>query len=228
VEWEKATALEELDITATDLPQAAIIDTLTRIPSLRWLSAGQLDGMNDAVITQWMNSGKVASLRCLDLDSSDNVTEDMLGKFIERFGGQLEGLSLSGMGHVTDTLWNAQLQRLTSARILIMGTAEIITTKIHVDHMIDGLAKYCPLLERLEFRWDNDTLRFSDKNQKAIDLLRTKCLSLKSMVLCDGKLYEIMKGNFERADRRSVIRTTTNAKVTLHYLLKNYEELLFG
>ena len=48
-------------------------------------------------------------------------------------------------------------------------------------------------------------LRFSDKNQKAIDLLRTKCLKLKSMVLCDGKLYEIMRGNFERADRRLVI-----------------------
>ena len=38
------------------------------------------------------------------------------------------------------------------------------------------------------FRWDNETLRFSDKNQKAIDLLRTKCLKLKSMVLCDGKV----------------------------------------
>lgn len=70
--------------------------------------------------------------------------------------------------------------------------------------------------------------RFSDKNQKAIDLLRTKCLKLKSMVLCDGKLYEIMKGNFERADRRSVIRTTVNSKVSLHYLLTNHDELMFG
>ena len=70
--------------------------------------------------------------------------------------------------------------------------------------------------------------RFSDKNQKAIDLLRTKCLKLKSMVLCDGKLYEIMKGNFERADRRSVIRTTVNSKVSLHYLLTNHDQLMFG
>ena len=70
--------------------------------------------------------------------------------------------------------------------------------------------------------------RFSDKNQKAIDLLRTKCLKLRSMVLCDGKLYEIMKGNFERADRRSVIRTTVNSKVSLHYLLTNHDELMFG
>ena len=48
------------------------------------------------------------------------------------------------------------------------------------------------------------------------------------MVLCDGKLYEIMKGNFERADRRSVIRTTVNSRVTLHYLLTNHDELMFG
>jgi len=228
VEWEKAPALVELDITATDLPQATIVDILTRIPSLSWLSAGQLDGMTDAVLTQWMNSGKVATLRSLDLDSSDNLTEDMLGKFLERVGGQLEGLALSGMGHVTDTLWNQYLPKLRSAKILVMGTSEAISTKIHVDHMIDSLAKFCPGLERLEFRWDNDTLRFSDKNQKAIDLLRTKCLKLKSMVLCDGKLYEIMRGNFERADRTSVIRTTVNSKVSIHYLLGNYEELLFG
>ena len=75
--------------------------------------------------------------------------------------------------------------------------------------------------------------RFSDKNQKAIDLLRTKCLKLKCMVspylslylsilvpifqsLCDGKLYEIMRGNFERADRTSVIRTTVNSKVNIN------------
>ena len=30
----------------------AILDTLTRIPGLVWLSAGQLDGMTDSVLTQ--------------------------------------------------------------------------------------------------------------------------------------------------------------------------------
>jgi hypothetical protein len=29
-----------------------------------------------------------------------------------------------------------------------------------VDHMIDAIAKNCPYLERLEFRWDTDTLRW--------------------------------------------------------------------
>ena len=43
-----------------------------------------------------MASGKCSTLRSLDLDSSDNVTEDMLGKFLDRYGGQIEGLALSG------------------------------------------------------------------------------------------------------------------------------------
>jgi hypothetical protein len=81
-----------------------------------------------------------------------------------------------------------------------------------------------PLLDLNESQFHS---RFSDKNQKAIDMLRTKCLKLNSLVLSDGKLYEIMRGNFERADRRSVIRTTINCRVTNHYLLTHYDELLF-
>ena len=85
-----------------------------------------------------MASGKCATIKSLDLDSSDNITEDVLGKFLERFvsrddfylteenvifclryGAQLEGLALSGMGHVTDTLWNAYLPKLVNAKILV-------------------------------------------------------------------------------------------------------------
>lgn len=139
----------------------------------------------------------------------------------------LTGLALSGMPHITDQMWNSTLTKLRQARILVMGCWDRMSVKIHVDHLIDAIGKNCSNLERLEFRWDNDTLRFSDKNQKAIDLLRTRCLKLQSLVLSDGRLYEIMRGNFERADRRSVIRTTINCRVTLHYLLTHYEELLF-
>ena len=51
-EWDKAAALQELDITATDLSTGVITDVLTRVPALTWLSAGQLDGMNDDVLNQ--------------------------------------------------------------------------------------------------------------------------------------------------------------------------------
>ena len=40
--------------------------------------------MNDQVLTKWLESGKCADLRALDLDASDNVSEDMLQTFIEK------------------------------------------------------------------------------------------------------------------------------------------------
>ena len=48
VEWEK-TQLQELDITATDLSTECLMDLLTRLTNLRWLSVGQQDGLNDSV-----------------------------------------------------------------------------------------------------------------------------------------------------------------------------------
>jgi len=226
-EWDKATNLTELDITATDLSKECLMEVLTKIQSIRWLSAGQLDGMTDAVFKHWMENANLQDLIALDLDGSDNLTEDILFKFISKYGAQMQGLCLSGMVHITDQLWNSALPKLKNARILVMGTDERMSMKIHVDHMIDALAKNCTKLERLEFRWDNDTLRFSDKNQKAIDSIRAKCLRLQSLVLCDGRLYEIMKGNFMRADRTSVIRTSINCRVRINYLLSHYEEMLF-
>ena len=167
---------------------------------------------------------KVSGIESLIIDIKFNVTVTTYISLQYYFN---LGLALSGMVHITDQLWNSTLQKLKNARILVMGTDERMSMKIHVDHLIDAVAKNCASLERLEFRWDNDTLRFSDKNQKAIDLIRAKCLRLQSLVLCDGRLYEIMRGNFERADRRSVIRTSINCRVRINYLLSHYEEMLF-
>ena len=68
-------------------------------------------------------------------------------------------------------------------RILIMGTSERLGVNIHVDQLMDGIANSCLHLERLELRWDPENLRFSDKSQKAIDIIRVKCLKLSSLVL---------------------------------------------
>merc|ERR1719412_1877250 len=226
-EWEKCDNLQELDLSATDLSKECLMDILPKIPAIRWLSMGQLDGLTGNVFKHWMDHANLKELISLDLDASDNLTEEMIYSFVSSHGLHLQGLSLSGMPHVTDTLWNSILTKLKNAKILIMGTTERMTLKIHVDHLIDAISKNCPNLERLEFRWDNDTLRFSDKNQKAVDMLRTKCLQLQSLVLCDGRLFEILRGNFVRADRRSVIRTGVNCRVSTHFLLTHYEEMLF-
>lgn len=54
VEWEKSS-IQELDITATDLSTECLIDMLTRIPNLKFLSAGQINGFNDSVKKYSMN-----------------------------------------------------------------------------------------------------------------------------------------------------------------------------
>lgn len=44
----------------------------------------------------------------------------------------------------------------------------------------------------------------------------------------DGRYYEIVKANFERADRLTVVRTSTNCQVSNYYLLSNYKDLIFN
>lgn len=61
VDWEKCT-LQELDVTATDISTEALTDMLTRLPGLRFLSAGQLNGFNDSVLKAWMEVGNVRNL----------------------------------------------------------------------------------------------------------------------------------------------------------------------
>ncbi|KAI5714177.1 hypothetical protein M8J76_012276 [Diaphorina citri] len=180
------------------------------------------------VLDAFLASGNARNLIALDLDSSDNLSDEALQKFLSRHGHQLLGLSLSGMPHITDQLWMNVLKILTNTKILIMGTIERLGVNIHVDQLMDAIATHCQNLERIELRWDPLNLRFSDKSQKAIDIIRVKCLKLKSLVLSDGRYYEIVKANFERADRLTVVRTYTSCRVSLYYLLSNYKDLIFN
>lgn len=107
------------------------------------------------------------------------------------------------------------------------GCCQKVQSKVHIDSLMDGLANYCPFIERIELSWDNNALRYSDRSSKAVDAIRIKCLRLKSLVLSDGKYFEIVKSNFERADRAAVVRSTTNCRITLVYLLQFYKDLIF-
>jgi len=44
----------------------------------------------------------------------------------------------------------------------------------------------------------------------------------------DGRYYETVKANFERADRITVVRTTTCCRVSPYHLLRNYNDLIFN
>ncbi|XP_067135308.1 LOW QUALITY PROTEIN: F-box/LRR-repeat protein 12-like [Centruroides vittatus] len=231
VEWEK-TNLQELDITATDLSTECLIDLLVRIPALRYLSAGQQDAFTDQVLKEYMEKGNFKSLVSLDLDKNENISEEALLKLIKIQGPMLRGLCLSGLPHLTEAFWNVILPLMPHTKILVMGMPEgccqKCQTKIHVDSLVDSIANNCSKIERLEMTWDPTTLRFSDRSSKAIDSIRVKCLRLKCWVLSDGKYCELVKSNFERADRHTVVRTTTNCHVTLAYLLTHYKDLIFN
>jgi len=55
-----------------------------------------------------------------------------------------------------------------------------------------------------------------------------KCPKLHSIVLSDGQYYELVRSNFERADRMSVVRTTEMCRTGILQCSKFYNQLLFN
>ena len=115
VEWDK-TVLQELDITATELSSECLIDLLTRIPGLRYLSAGQQDGFNDHVLGEFIKNGNIKNLISFDVDRNENISEEMLLSFLKIQGPQLRGLCMSGMPHLSEQFWNQTMPLLKNIR----------------------------------------------------------------------------------------------------------------
>ncbi|CAP30142.2 Protein CBG10845 [Caenorhabditis briggsae] len=231
VDWEK-TRIEELDIKGTELNSEALISILTRLPHLRWLDASWLENMTDQVLEAWQNSNAMGSLQFLNMDTCDSLNEQALVDMIKRHGHQFHGLCLGGQHKLLEYFWMNMIPQLRNIRVMVMGIAEDccpkVVAKIHVDQFIDCIAQNCPRLTRLEVRWDDETLRFSDKSSKFIDVLRMKCLMLHSIVLSDGQYYELVRSNFERADRMSVVRTTEMCRTGLLHCSRYFNQLLFN
>ena len=230
VEWDK-TNLRELDITGTELSDTSLIYLLTRVPALRYLSAGSQDGFTDRVLREYLEKGAIKALVAIDFDRNENLSDEVLLRFVRCVGPNLRGLRLSGIPQLTEPFWLAILPLLRTIKILVMGMpvgcCQKIQQKVHIDSLIDAIANYCQSIQRLEVSWDSETLRFSDRSSKAVDFIRLKCLYLNCWVLSDGKYFEMVKSNFERADRRTVVRSSINCRVTLVYMLMHYSNLIF-
>jgi len=221
-----------LDIKGTELSTETLISMLTRLNHLNWLNASWLENFTDPVLEAWMQSNSINSLQYLSLDTCDSLNEPALTEFVLRHGHQLHGLNLGGHHKLLEYFWMHSIPKMRNIRVLVMGIAEDccqkIAAKIHVDQFIDCLAQHCARLTRLEIRWDDDTLRFSDKSSKFIDIMRMKCMKLHSLVLSDGQYYELVRSNFERADRMTVVRTTEMCRTGLLHCSKYYNQLLFN
>uniref|UniRef100_A0A1I7ZIX4 F-box domain-containing protein n=2 Tax=Steinernema glaseri TaxID=37863 RepID=A0A1I7ZIX4_9BILA len=231
IDWAK-TRLEEVDIRGTDLNSETLIYLLTGLPHLVWLDASWLEHFTDQVLETWMQSGAMNNIQFLNLDTCDSLNETVLTELVTRHGHQLHALNLGGHHKLLEYFWMNMIPKLRNIKVLVMGVAEDccpkVNAKIHIDQFVDCIAQNCPRLSRLEIRWDDETLRFSDKSSKFIDVLRMKCLKLHSMVLSDGQYYELVRSNFERADRMSVVRTTEMCRTGIIHCSKYYNHLLFN
>ena len=126
------------------------------------------------------------------------------------------------------------------------GWFKKINTRIHVDQILEACAQECQKLERLEIQWDEETLRWNENSSKFIDhiryisisiitiyfhiwfLFRIRCTKLLSLVLADGEYYELVRSNFERADRQRVVRTTTSDQTSIVSLVSYFNDLRFN
>jgi hypothetical protein len=93
---------------------------------------------------------------------------------------------------------------------------------------MENFAINCPFLELLEIQWDSETIRFNENSPKFVDHIRLRCPRLKSIALSDGEYYEMVKSNFERADRCNCIRLRTQYLTSPIKLLSYYAQLNFN
>ena len=52
------------------------------------------------------------------------------------------------------------------------GWFKRISTRIHIDQIIESFAVNCSFLERLEIQWDPETIRFNENSRKFVDHIR--------------------------------------------------------
>ncbi len=232
VEWDQQTHLQELDLTSTDLNEQGLLHLLNNAPNLTYLSVAHCDGFTDLVFSSLVKNKKLNSLKILDLSYTVNLNSDEVFNFLKTNGRQLSGFAYAGNVKITEQFWISSIKNMKNIRIATMGTPlgwfKKIATRIHVDQIIESFAMNCPFLERLEIQWDPETIRFNENSRKYIDHLRLRCGRLKSFVLSDGEYYEMVKSNFERAERHKIVRTTTAYQTSVISLSKFYSQLLFN
>jgi hypothetical protein len=231
VEWE-SSKIRELDLTSTELSSETLHDVLCRIPGFTFLGLGYCEFFNDQILEEMIKTGRLDHIRAIDVSHTVNLSETSILQFIRQRGRFLEGLMIAGKPKLAEQFFLNVIPFTKRIRILVCGTPNgwflRMSTKVHIDQIIISLSQNCFKLERLEVQWDPDTIRYSDNSSKFIDQLRHKCPQLHSITLSDGEYYEMVKSNFERADRKTVVRTTTNYTTSIIQLSSCYKDLLFN
>ncbi|CAH8572528.1 unnamed protein product [Dicrocoelium dendriticum] len=230
-QWENSKICE-LDLTSTELSTECLEYIISRIPYFTYFAVGHSDFFNDKHLNYLCESGKLRNLRAIDLSYTPSLGEQSVTTFLKTHGNNLHGLMLHGKPTLAEYFWTTVIPNLKSIRICVLGAAHgwffKYNTRVHIDKILEGFAAHCPNLTALEIQWDPETIRFSDKSRKFIDRIRMKCPRLRSLTLSDGKYYEMVKGNFERAECPRVVRTNTTYNTNIVTLIERYKDLQFN
>ncbi|ELT97705.1 hypothetical protein CAPTEDRAFT_167812 [Capitella teleta] len=231
VEWENS-AINELDLTSTELSAETLQDILLRMPGFQWLGLGYSEFFNDKILEELLRQGKLENIRAMDLSHTVSLSENAILQLIRQKGPQLQGLMLGGKPKLAEQFFLNVIPFLKNIKVLSIGTAYgwflRLSTRVHIDQIVICLSQHCTNLIRLEVQWDPDTIRYSDNSSKFIDQLRIRSPWIRSLTLSDGEYYEMVKSNFERSDRMTVVRTTTNYTTSIVCLLNDYKDLIFN
>ncbi|KAI3386648.1 hypothetical protein SNEBB_002318 [Seison nebaliae] len=218
IDWENANNIRELDICSTELSESCIENIVRKLPhGFTYLNVAYCDGFTDKVLSLLGERSKM--LKALNLSHTIHTSGDAIKRFISIHGKQLKGFCYAGNPKLTEQFWNSTICYLKNVEVLIVGTAygnyRQISARVHIDQIIEAVALSCPSLRRFEVQWDTETLRFNNKSSKFIDHLRLRCSRLRSFTICDGEYYELVKSNFERANRFRIVRTLTTYRTSM-------------
>jgi len=229
--WEKSR-ISELDLTSTELNEECLMSVLSRIPSFTYLALGHCEFFTDKVLAKLSNTRKFTNLRALDISSTVGISENAIFQFVKTYGRSMEGFMVAGKPKLAEQFFLNVIPFLKNLKILVCGTPNCwflkLSMRVHIDQIMICLSQQCSQLQRLEVQWDPDTIRYSDNSSKFIDQLRMRSTQLRSMTLADGEYYEMVKSNFERADRPTTVRTCTNYSTSIVSQLSCFKDLLFN
>jgi hypothetical protein len=228
--WSLCKSLNEVDLTSTDLNEETMLYFLASLPCIVHLSVAYCDGFTNLVLNNLDIKEKLLRLKSIDIQNTPNLSIDYVYSFIFKYGHQLNGFAYVAFNsRISQQFWLNIIPLIGSIRILIFGTSKFNSSlpKMHINLIIDKLAKYCPLLERLQISYDPEFIVHSNQSRLFIDRFINSCSRLKSLTMPQGDTYELLKFYFKRSYRFNVVRSTNEYLTCLVCLFKNFNRLQF-
>ncbi|KAL3316984.1 hypothetical protein Ciccas_004363 [Cichlidogyrus casuarinus] len=215
VPWENSK-ISELDISSTELSSECLENILTRMPGFTYLAVSHVDFFNNKTLNALIDGNKLRDIRALDLSCTPELTEEPLHKLVNQHGEKLRGFMLHGKPQLTEYFWTMDLC-FGCSTWLVLQVQHTCACRPDFGEFRQSLPKPGGAGDAVGPRNHS----FQREQQKVYR-------SFTTLTLEDGKYYEMVKGNFERAARQGVVRTTTVFNTTIYRLLRRFTDLKFN